>query len=285
MKAKTALRETARATRENPSFMINNKKAELADKLPADVRKRFRSFLVVTPFDNAAYDALIAELRSAYAPKRRQRAARLLQGFTRDGRTPLALLSVIDNAMAGLDLDDIRKELLINAMPPSIRALVTHSAEAATPRDLARDMERHFTSSGDLINSSAPRNVAAVTTENIPDLVSTAEEEFDDFTEPEPAPVNAARERGRPRHRGSNRGGQTRSSTNGGDYSRGQNHSRHNDSSGDSYQKRSNSNRQKPNIYAVCWKHKEFGEKARGCDPACVYWSKFLGNGNAGGRA
>ena len=33
MKAKTALRETARATRENPSFMINNKKAELADSV------------------------------------------------------------------------------------------------------------------------------------------------------------------------------------------------------------------------------------------------------------
>ena len=33
MKAKTALRETARGTRENPSFMINNKKAELADSV------------------------------------------------------------------------------------------------------------------------------------------------------------------------------------------------------------------------------------------------------------
>ena len=239
--------------------------AFLETKFPVDFNPRINEFLWGDPTEDK-WKEFLAYLRSEYGTTRQQRAAVILDGFKRDGRKPSQYVALLEEKTKDIDLNDVRKEMLLREMPTDVQRMLQERFEGLSLRDAAKAADAYFDQEGKL-RQKQPTNVNAV------------QEASSDFTSPftdDSEDVNAINRRFQnQKSRGNNnfqRGGRGRPQRGG---------SNHASGSQTGAQQKPFS---KPVDPALCFYHNEFGDKAKKCEVGCKRFDekRFAGNDRAG---
>ena len=239
--------------------------AFLETKFPVDFNPRINEFLWGDPTEDK-WKEFLAYLRSEYGTTRQQRAAVILDGFKRDGRKPSQYVALLEEKTKDIDLNDVRKEMLLREMPTDVQRMLQERFEGLSLRDAAKAADAYFDQEGKL-RQKQPTNVNAV------------QEASSDFTSPftdDSEDVNAINRRFQnQKFRGNNnfqRGGRGRPQRGG---------SNHAYATQTGAQQKPFS---KPVDPALCFYHNEFGDKAKKCEVGCKRFDekRFAGNDRAG---
>ena len=239
--------------------------AFLETKFPVDFNPRINEFLWGDPTEDK-WKEFLAYLRSEYGTTKQQRAAVILDGFKRDGRKPSQYVALLEEKTKDIDLNDVRKEMLLREMPTDVQRMLQERFEGLSLRDAAKAADAYFDQEGKL-RQKQPTNVNAV------------QEASSDFTSPftdDSEDVNAINRRFQnQKSRGNNnfqRGGRGRPQRGG---------SNHTPATQTGAQQKPFS---KPVDPALCFYHNEFGDKAKKCEVGCKRFDekRFAGNDRAG---
>ena len=239
--------------------------AFLETKFPVDFNPRINEFLWGDPTEDK-WKEFLAYLRSEYGTTKQQRAAVILDGFKRDGRKPSQYVALLEEKTKDIDLNDVRKEMLLREMPTDVQRMLQERFEGLSLRDAAKAADAYFDQEGKL-RQKQPTNVNAV------------QEASSDFTSPftdDSEDVNAINRRFQnQKSRGNNnfqRGGRGRPQRGG---------SNHAYATQTGAQQKPFS---KPVDPALCFYHNEFGDKAKKCEVGCKRFDekRFAGNDRAG---
>ena len=239
--------------------------AFLETKFPVDFNPRINEFLWGDPTEDK-WKEFLAYLRSEYGTTKQQRAAVILDGFKRDGRKPSQYVALLEEKTKDIDLNDVRKEMLLREMPTDVQRMLQERFEGLSLRDAAKAADAYFDQEGKL-RQKQPTNVNAV------------QEASSDFTSPftdDSEDVNAINRRFQnQKSRGNNnfqRGGRGRPNRGG---------SNHAPATHTGAQQKPFS---KPVDPALCFYHNEFGDKAKKCEVGCKRFDekRFAGNDRAG---
>ena len=239
--------------------------AFLETKFPVDFNPRINEFLWGDPTEDK-WKEFLAYLRSEYGTTKQQRAAVILDGFKRDGRKPSQYVALLEEKTKDIDLNDVRKEMLLREMPTDVQRMLQERFEGLSLRDAAKAADAYFDQEGKL-RQKQPTNVNAV------------QEASSDFTSPftdDSEDVNAINRRFQnQKSRGNNnfqRGGRGRPQRGG---------SNHAYATQTGAQQKPFS---KPVDPALCFYHNEYGDKAKKCEVGCKRFDekRFAGNDRAG---
>ena len=239
--------------------------AFLETKFPVDFDPRINEYLWGNPTEDK-WNEFLAYLRSEYGTTKQQRAAIVLDGFKRDGRKPSQYVALLEEKTKDIDLNDVRKEMLLREMPTDVQRMLQERFESLTLKEAAKAADAYFDQDGKLRQKQHT-------------TVNAVQETSSDFTSPfsdEPEDINAINRRFQnQRSRGSSnfqRGGRGRPQRGGGNQTPA-NHT---------------TAQQKPtpklNDTGLCFYHTKFGSKAKKCEVGCSRFDekRFAGNGKAG---
>ena len=242
--------------------------AFLETKFPVDFDPRINEFLWGEPTE-AKWNEFLAYLRSEYGTTKQQRAAIILDGFKRDGRKPSQYVALLEEKTKDIDLNDVRKEMLLREMPTDVQRMLQERFEGLSLKDAAKAADAYFDQDGKLRQKQQT-------------TVNAVQETSSDFTSPfsdESEDVNAINRRfPNQRHRGSNnsqRGGRGRPQR--GNFS---NFNKTPANQATTQQRTT----PKPNDPSLCFYHNEYGNSAKKCEVGCARFDekRFPGNGKAG---
>ena len=237
--------------------------AFLETKFPVDFDPRINEFLWGDPTE-AKWAEFLAYLRSEYGTTKQQRAAIILDGFKRDGRKPSQYVALLEEKTKDIDLNDVRKEMLLREMPTDVQRMLQERFEGLTLKEAAKAADAYFDQDGKLRQKQTT-------------TVNAVHETSSDFTTPfsdESEDINAINRRfpnQRPRGSGNfQRGGRGRFQRGGGNHA----------------PPKQQATQQKPTINenGLCFFHTEYGSKAKKCEVGCSRFDekRFAGNGKAG---
>ena len=88
--------------------------------------------------------------------------------MTRDGRRPTDLAAVIKERTRKITLDDVRKEVLLKEIPPTVRQHLSTKLDSLTFDETAEECDKFFDLSGKLKENSETASVNHVTTNSRP---------------------------------------------------------------------------------------------------------------------
>ena len=242
--------------------------AFLETKFPVDFDPRINEFLWGEPTE-AKWNEFLAYLRSEYGTTKQQRAAIILDGFKRDGRKPSQYVALLEEKTKDIDLNDVRKEMLLREMPTDVQRMLQERFEGLSLKDAAKAADAYFDQDGKLRQKQQA-------------TINAVQETPSDFTSPftdESEDVNAINRRfPNQRHRGSSnfqRGGRGRPQR--GNYS---NFNKTPANQATTQQRTT----PKPNDPSLCFYHNEYGSNAKKCEVGCSRFDekRFPGNGKAG---
>ena len=242
--------------------------AFLETKFPVDFDPRINEFLWGEPTE-AKWNEFLAYLRSEYGTTKQQRAAIILDGFKRDGRKPSQYVALLEEKTKDIDLNDVRKEMLLREMPTDVQRMLQERFEGLSLKDAAKAADAYFDQDGKLRQKQQT-------------TVNAVQETSSDFTSPfsdESEDVNAINRRfPNQRHRGSSnsqRGGRGRPQR--GNF----NNFNKTPANQATTQQRTTP---KPNDPSLCFYHNEYGNNAKKCEVGCSRFDekRFPGNGKAG---
>ena len=243
--------------------------AFLETKFPVDFNPRINDFLWGDP-TQANWDEFIAYLKSEYGSTKQQQAAIILNGFKRDGKKPSQYVALLEDKTKDIDIDDVRKEMLVREMPTDVQRMLQERIEGLSLKDAAKIADSYFDQDGKPrhFNKSAPINAVQE-----PSLAFTSAfaDESDDIN-------SVGRRYQGQQTRGTNysqRGGRGRMQRGG--------------------QQRPTATQQTPapqpkpkptNNPSWCFYHNEYGNSAKKCEVGCSRYDekRFAGNGKAGPR-
>ena len=228
---------------------VNDKFAWLETKFPVGTDPKVDEFL----YGDATEDnwtAFLAYLRKEHGTTKQQRAAIFLDGFKRDGRRPSQYAAALVDKTKDVNIDDIRKEMLLREMPVDIRRMLQERIEDCTFDEAAKAADAYFDKEG------RPRHNAQTSVNEI-----TKPEFSMPFSDDDT--VNAVRRFPNSRAFGQN---QNRNFPPKG---------------GNASGIPANSANQNKNL---CFFHKKFGERAKKCEVTCKFYDekRFAGNASAG---
>ena len=101
----------------------------------------------------AKWEELLEFLRLRYGRTHRQQVQSIINGICRDGHTPLHLLSLIDDHLGQVTIDDVKKKLLFQQLP----ATVCHALgkmDHLTPEEVTVAVDIYFDCDGHKLNTS-----------------------------------------------------------------------------------------------------------------------------------
>ena len=231
---------------------VNDKFAWLETKFPVGTDPKVDEFLYGDATDDN-WAAFLAYLRKEHGTTKQQRAAVFLDGFKRDGRRPSQYAAALVDKTKDVDIDDIRKEMLLREMPVDIRRMLQERIEDYTFEEATKAADAYFDKEG------RPRHANTQTSVN-----EVANPEFSAPFSDDDA-VNAVRRFPNSRAPGHN---QNRNFPRKGGNATG--------------------NQSKPpnttNQGELCFFHKKFGERAKKCEVTCKFYDekRFAGNATAG---
>ena len=235
-----------------------DKFAFLETKFPVDFNPKINDFLWGDP-TQTNYDAFIAYLKKEYGTTKQQRVAVVLDGFKRDGKKPSQYVALLEEKTKDINLDDVRKEMLLREMPTDIQRMLQERFENLTLKEAAEAADAYFDQDG------KPRHI------NKTSSINAAHSS--DFTSPftdDSEEVNAINRRFQNQRNGNynQRGGRGRPQR-GGSRPTGSN----------------TAPTPKPNP-SLCFYHNKFGNNATKCEVGCTRFDekRFPGNGKAGQR-
>ena len=239
--------------------------AFLETKFPVDFDPRINEFLWGDPTE-AKWTEFLAYLRSEYGTTKQQRAAIILDGFKRDGRKPSQYVALLEEKTKDIDLNDVRKEMLLREMPTDVQRMLQERFEGLTLKEAAKAADAYFDQDGKL------RQKQTTTVNAVQDAPSDFTNPFSDESED----INAINRRFQnQRSRGSGnfqRGGRGRFPRGGGNQA--------------SANQQATQKKPTPTINenGLCFYHTEYGSKAKKCEVGCSRFDekRFAGNGKAG---
>ena len=117
--------------------------AFLETKFPVDFDPRINEFLWGDPTE-AKWNEFLAYLRSEYGTTKQQRAAIILDGFKRDGRKPSQYVALLEEKTKDIDLNDVRKEMLLREMPADVQRMLQERFEGLSLKDAAKAADAYF---------------------------------------------------------------------------------------------------------------------------------------------
>ena len=212
------------------------------------------------PTDDS-WTAFIAYLRREYGRTQQQKAASVLDGISRDGRRPTQLLSVIDDRLDNVTIDEIKREMLLRQLPREVRHALSEKSKTASATELANLADNYFDREGKPLNAAA-------------DSVSSIQSNGDTASEDETG-INATFG-GQNRGRNFQRARQQQAAPGG-----------QNGTTPQSTNRFRNRNRSKsrPRLYdGECYYHHKFKDQAEKCEEGCKFAKSPAGNGQAGRR-
>lgn len=240
-------------------------------------------------------------LRERYGRTRQQEVQSLLNGPSRDGRRPTELAAFIEEQSGNVTVDDIRKEVLLKAMPGEVRRHLASKLDTLDFKETAKECDKYFDKSGKLKEQPNPPSVSNVGVLKQPQqqqqqrqqTTSATSSPFSSpFSDEETSDVNAVRFRQGQRqsfsvsNRSSSRG---RSHSNFGN--RGNNNndnvSQHSNSSNGRFGVANSSSNGASSFNStsnkhVCRFHVKFGEQAERCEGSwCLLKNKVAPKGQA----
>ena len=239
---------------------VNDKFAWLETKFPVGTDPKVDEFL----YGDATEDnwtAFLAYLRKEHGTTKQQRAAIFLDGFKRDGRRPSQYAAALVDKTKDVNIDDIRKEMLLREMPVDIRRMLQERIEDCTFDEAAKAADAYFDKEG------RPRHNAQTSVNEI-----TKPEFSMPFSDDDT--VNAVRRFPNSRAFGQN---QNRNFPPKGGNASGNFPPKGGNASGIP----ANSANQNRNI---CFYHKKYNERAKKCEVTCKFYDekRFAGNASAG---
>ena len=232
---------------------VNDKFAWLETKFPVGTDPKVDEFLYGDA-TNENWDAFLAYLRKEHGTTKQQRASVFLDGFKRDGRRPSQYAAALVDKTKDVNIDDIRKEMLLREMPVDIRRMLQERIEDCTFDEAAKAADAYFDKEG------RPRHNAQTSVNEI------ANPEFSTPFSDDDA-INAVRRFPNSRAPAQNR---NRSfPPKGGNATGNPPNPSHSSSIGSN---------------GLCWFHTKFGERAKKCEVACKQYDekRFAGNAKAG---
>ena len=266
--------------------------AHLESKFDVNADPIVNEFLFNPDADADTWTSFLAYLRKRYGRTTKQEALSVINGTSRDGRTPSQLVAVMKEKAGKVTLDDVLKEQLLKELPPDIHRQIVDRVDGLSFEQTGQLADKWFDKDGKPLLSSTPSTIHSVDAHrNIPrpstpssSHTASSAPDAQNFTSPfedaeDDADINAVRfrqglkqsfrvqngsnSRGRGGPNGGQRGGQR-----GGSSSRGAS------SSGSS--NNSNSTQKK-----VCPFHIKYGEQAERCLPWCILYPQHVPKGKA----
>ena len=251
------------------------------------------------PQTNDRWTEFLAYLRERYGRTRQQMVQSLLNGPSRDGRRPTELAAYINEQIGDVTIDDIKKEVLLKAMPGVVRQHLSSKLDTLDFKETAKECDKYFDKSGKLKEPANTPSVSNIGVLKQPQQqqqkqqpTTTSTTPFSSpFSDEESSDVNAVRFRQGQKqsfnvsNRSSSRG---RSSSNfgGGSSSNNNNNDTFNrNSNNNSRFGIANSSSNGANSTAtkhVCHFHVKYGEKAQNCEGSwCLLKNKIAPKGQA----
>ena len=237
-------------------------------------------------------------LKERYGRTKKQEVGTLLNGVPRDGRRPTALAELIKELTPTVTIDDIRKEILLKQMPPTVRQLINDRVDDLDFMETAKLCDKQFDNDGKL-KEAATASISHVSSLRQPhqQQQQPPQQPTSSFTSPFAAEddaetdVNAVRfQNGQRRsfsisNRSSSRGRGTQSSSsyNNNNFQRINNSANRAGAASSSGSSGSGSSSANPPSNAkVCRHHIRHGEQAYTCEgPWCILKDKLAPKGQA----
>ena len=141
------------------------KLANLDEKLNSDSDPRINEYICADPTQEN-YDELIAYLRRKHGRTTEMKAASVIEGTEREGRTPSQLWSVMKDKADNVTLDEIMKEQLLRRLPADVRTHLTDKIEGKSGKEVAELADKYFDQDGKLKNKSSASGINAVTSKS-----------------------------------------------------------------------------------------------------------------------
>ena len=236
--------------------------AFLETKFPVDFNPRINEFLWGDPTD-AKWTEFLNYLRLEYGTTKQQRAAIILDGFKRESKRPSQYVALLNEKTKDLDLEDVKKEMLIRELPTDVQRMLQERIENLSLVDAAKFADAYFDQDGKPRQPSKTSQINAV---QAPCDESTAAQP-DDTDDINAINRRFQRNGGQSNQRGGrNRPQKPQPPTN-----------------------QSGPPRGKPipaNDPSLCYYHNFYGDKAKKCDVGCSRFDekRFAGNAKAGQR-
>ena len=273
------------------------KLANLDEKLTSSGDANINKLLCSAP-NQENYNALVDYLKKKHGRTIEQKAASVIEGTEREGRTPSQLLSVIKEKADNVTLDDIFKEQLLRRLPASIRMHLTSQMDGKTAEEVATAADAYFDPEGRVKNKTNATDVNSLQApRQLPPALKQPRQHTPEppasgfstpFDEDDDADVNAVRFRQGQRqnvHVNNSGGGRNRSQSRG-RYnssmgSNGTSRGRYNNNSRYGNASSNGPSTLKPDN-KVCFYHSKFGDKANRCEEHCILFKQFqAGKGKA----
>ena len=266
--------------------------AHLESKFDVNSDPIVNEFLFREDASDQTWTEFIAYLRKRYGRTTKQQALSVINGTSREGRTPSQLVAIMKEKAGSVTLDDILKEQLLKELPPDIHRQIIDKVDGLTFEQTGELADKWFDKDGKPLLASNHSTVNSVTADGNASRASTpsssASASAPDFTAPfddadTDADVNAVRFRqgqkqsfrvqngSSTRGRGSN-GGQRNGNSNGN-----ANRPPNNGNSGGNGKGNGGGQSQKK----VCPFHIKYGDKAERCLPWCMLHPQHTPKGKA----
>ena len=246
---------------------VNEKFAFLETKFPVGYDPNIDEYLYGDA-TTQQWNEFLAYLRKEFGPSKQQRASIFLDGFKREGRKPSQYVAALDEKTKDVEIDDIKKEMLVREMPTDIRRMLQERIEGLSFKEAGKLFDSYFDAEG------RPKNVTSSTNTNeISAPLENLNIEDDD--------VNAVGRKFPPRNRFRNQQRQKpfanpapnpRSGTS-------------NSASDQGKQPFRRENKGPPTVQKLCRYHVQFGDAAKTCEKGCDKFNNVPSNGKAGRQA
>ena len=97
---------------------------------------------------DANWNAFLQYLRGRHGRTKKQEVYALLNGVSCDGRRPTDLAAIIKERTGRITLDDVRKEVLLKEIPPTVRQHLSSKIDTLTFKETAEECDKYFDMSG-----------------------------------------------------------------------------------------------------------------------------------------
>ena len=256
--------------------------AHLESKFDVNADPVVNEFLFKEDATEQTWSDFLTYLRKRYGRTTKQQALSVINGTSRDGRTPSQLVAVMKEKAGSVTLDDVFKEQLLKELPPEIHRQIIDKVDGLSFEQTGELADKWFDKEGKPLLATTPSTINSVTRPSTPS--SSASAAASTFTTPfedpdEEADINAVRFRQgqkqsfRVRNGSSTRGRSQNGGQRGGNSNRPQENS---NGSGNGKGSGSGSSQKK-----VCPFHIKYGDEAERCLPWCILHPTHTPKGKA----
>ena len=142
--------------------LAKNKFAHLEAKISVDEDPRINEYLFNSDPDDDTWTAFTSYLRRRHGRTTQQRAAIVLEGVRRDGRTPSELFAVLKERVGNITIDDLLKEMVVRELPSDIQRTIWEKSQTLDGLATSELADQFFNKDGQPIHRSTNSSVNAV---------------------------------------------------------------------------------------------------------------------------